>query len=141
MFIGRYYHKLEAKNRASVPAKFREKLGNNGVITKGLDGCLFLFDQETWNTKMNEISQLSQTKRAHRDYVRFLTNDAQEIEIDGQGRLLITDELKVRGQLVKDIVFVGSYDHVEIWDQKTYHEYVDKLESEIESQVETIEMS
>lgn len=141
MFIGRYYHKLESKNRSSVPAKFREKLGNSGVITKGLDGCLYIFDQESWNKKISEIQKLAQTKKAHRDYIRFLTNDAQELEIDNQGRLLITEELRIGANLEKDVVFVGSFDHIEVWDQKRYHEYVEKLDAGIETQVETIEMS
>ncbi len=140
MYIGRYYHRIESKGRVSIPAKFRKSLEQAGVITKGLDTCLAIYDQEQWEKKIAEVENLPQTKKAHRDYIRFLSNDAQELEIDTQGRILITEELKSLAKLEKEVVIVGSMDHIEIWDREKYHEYVKKLETEIESEVENIEL-
>ncbi len=137
-FIGRYYHRLEAKGRVSLPVKFRERLQTGSVLTRGLDGCLAIFDQVTWGKKLSEIENLSQTKKAHRDYIRFVANDAVELEIDGQGRIRIEENLQELGHLQKDVVIVGSLDHIEIWDKETYHNYLDNLEKNIESTVEQI---
>lgn len=139
MYIGRYYHRLETKGRVSLPVKFRDSLANGAVITRGLDGCLAIFDQEKWKTKLAEIENLSQTKKANRDYIRFVTNDAQELEIDGQGRIRIEESLQTRANLSKEVVFVGTLDHVEIWDRETYHTYSEQIEKTIEEQVEHIE--
>ncbi len=139
MYIGRYYHRLESKGRVSLPVKFREKIQTGSIITRGLDGCLAIYDQETWESKLVGIKQLSQTKKANRDYIRYMTNDAQELELDGQGRIRIEETLQERGNLTKDIVFVGSLDHIEVWDKATYHTYIESVDATIESQVENIE--
>ncbi|HSW89740.1 MAG TPA: division/cell wall cluster transcriptional repressor MraZ [Patescibacteria group bacterium] len=139
MYIGRYYHRLEAKNRMSLPASFRKILGESGVITRGLDGCLNIFDGEHWQKQIEKIQNLSETKKANREYMRHVTNDAVEIDIDGQGRILISEDLKEAAGLVKEIVCVGSLTHIEIWDRDRYAAYVDKTEKVIEDTVETIE--
>lgn len=138
MFIGKYYHRLESKGRVSLPVKFRDAFASGAVITRGLDGCLAIFDQEKWKQTTSEIENLIQTKKANRDYVRFITNDAQELEIDGQGRIRIDESLQERAKLSKEIVFVGTLDHVEVWDRETYHTYSETLEKTIEEQVEKI---
>lgn len=139
MYVGRYYHRLETKGRVSLPVKFREKLLVGAIITRGLDGCLAIFDQEMWKKKLHEIENLSQTKKVNRDYVRFVTNDANELEIDGQGRIRIDEQLQQRAKLQKEVVFVGSLDHIEIWDKQTYATYMESVESTIEEDVENIE--
>lgn len=131
---------MEAKNRVSLPAKFREKLGGNGVITRGLDGCLFIFDEKGWKKQIAQVENLVQTKKANRDYVRHLSNDAQEIEIDGQGRMRVSEDLKHMANLEKEVVFVGSVDHIEVWDRETYHEYMSTVEEHIEDTAESIEV-
>lgn len=140
MYIGRYYHRLEAKGRVSLPVKFREKLRSGGVITKELDGCLAIFDQESWSKKIQAIENLSFAKLAHRNYIRFLTNDAQELEIDGQGRIRIDEGLLERAGLTKEVVIVGTRDHVEVWDQAKYHEYMSHVEDGIEESAEGIDL-
>ncbi|MEP7167652.1 MAG: division/cell wall cluster transcriptional repressor MraZ [Candidatus Woesebacteria bacterium] len=140
MYYGRYYHKLESKGRVSLPAKFREKLSEGAILTRGLDGCLAIFDEELWQKKLTEASQLAQTKKSHREYVRFLTNDAIELEIDQLGRIKIADELKNLVGIEKNVVFVGSLDHIEIWDQEKYHNYIEAVGNRIEETVEQIDV-
>lgn len=139
MYIGKYYHRIDEKNRVSFPTKLREHLSPNAIITRGLDGCLSIFDQETWEKRLAQLSALAQTKKANREYVRFLTNDATVVEVDGQGRLRLSEELKSIGGLEKDVVFVGSLDHIEIWDQSRYHNYMEHVRDSIEDVIEGIE--
>jgi MraZ protein len=63
MYIGTYYHTIEAKGRIAVPAKFREELGVNPILTRGLDGCLFLYSQETWKAFITTLEDSTVTKR------------------------------------------------------------------------------
>jgi MraZ protein len=140
MYYGRYYHKVESKGRVSLPVKFREKLGDGAILTRGLDGCLTIYDEKLWQKKLEEAGLLAQTKKSHREYVRFLTNDAQEVEIDQLGRIKIADELKNLAGIEKNVVFVGSLDHIEIWDQEKYHTYIDAVSNRIEETVEEIEV-
>ncbi len=128
MYTGRYYHKLDDKNRFSLPASFRKNLGKMCVITKGLDGCLFVFDTAKWTKTLGDVSNLEFTKRTNRDFVRLLTNQAEEVQIDTHGRALLSGHLKEQASLQRDIVIVGSLDRVEIWDQTTYHEYIKRIE-------------
>lgn len=138
MYIGRYYHTLEKTNRVSLPAAFRATFGERGILTRGLDGALNLFDSATWNKKMSEYETLAQHKKNNRDFVRLMTNDAVEVEIDSHGRLLIPDYLKQSSSLEKSVVMVGSLDHIEVWDQTTYHTYIDTLAKRAEDVSEAI---
>lgn len=81
MFIGRYYHTIEEKGRVSLPKTFREQ-EKQWVITRGLDGGVFLFPHQNYQEQVQTLSQLGFTKKAHRDFVRLLTNDAEEVEAD-----------------------------------------------------------
>lgn len=138
MYIGRYYHKIDEKNRFSLPASFRKSIGKKAVITKGLDGCLFIFDDQTWSRTLQDAARLEYTKKNNRDFVRLLTNEAEEIDVDSHGRVLISSQLKEQAQLGKEIVVVGSLDRVEVWDQTHYHEYLKRIESRAETIAENI---
>ena len=138
MFIGRYYHRLEEKGRVSLPKAFRET-GSDWIITRGLDGGLFLFKPETFEKQVQELSERTFTKKRHRDFVRYLVNDARQVSIDKQGRVLLPDYLTQFANLTKEVVIVGSYQYIEIWDQETYHTYLDTLEESAEKLAEEIE--
>ena len=131
MFIGKFYHHLEEKGRLSLPKKFRE-LEENWIITRGLDGCLFLIVEDNFAESLRKIGQRSFTKKANRDLIRLMTNEAQELSVDKNGRVNLPDYLIKFANLEKEVVVVGSLDHLEIWDQNKYHHYVDQLENQAE---------
>jgi MraZ protein len=126
-FIGRFYHALEQKGRLSIPASFRSDLGSPAILTAGLEESLFLLHQDSWHTIMNQASQLSVTKKSHRDWTRYIANNASLVDIDSQGRILIPDHLRDIAHLTKNVVVVGSFDRIEIWNQSTYHSYHESL--------------
>lgn len=132
MFIGKYYHHLEATGRLSLPKNFRSE-DQHWIVTRGLDGCLFLLKETNFIEELNKIKQGSFTKKANRDLIRLMTNEAQAINVDGNGRVNLPDYLIEFAQLKKEVVVVGNLDHLEIWDQAKYHLYVDQLESSAES--------
>ena len=137
MFIGRYYHTIEEKGRVSLPKSFRER-EKQWVITRGLDGGLFLFPQASFQQQVEALNQLGFTKKAHRDFVRLLTNDADAVEADSQGRITIPEYLRATAQPTKNVVIIGSFERVEIWDVDKYHAYLDTIADKAEEIAEQI---
>lgn len=136
MFIGTYYHTLEDQNRIAVPKSFRNELTSGSVITKGLDGCLFIFTSESWNKLVEKLQTLPLTSKPARDFLRLLTYNAVPLNTDKLGRTHLSENLITLAGIKKDVVFAGALTRVEIWDKSAYHAYVDGLtssESELES--------
>ncbi len=136
MFIGTYYHTLEDQNRLSVPKTFRNEFTPGSIITKGLDGCLFIFTGESWNKLVEKLQSLPLTSKPARDFLRLLTYNATPLDTDKLGRTHLPQNLIDLAGIKKDVVFAGALTRVEIWDKSTYHAYVDGLassESELES--------
>lgn len=138
MFIGRYYHQLEEKGRVSLPKKFRSQ-GSAFVITRGLDGGLFVYPTEEWQRTIETLTTKAETKKKNRDYLRLMTNDAQEIETDSLGRITIPEYLRSFAHLTKEVVIIGSFSKIEIWDVTTYHKYIETIESQAEEIAENLE--
>ena len=143
MFIGRYYHRVEAKGRLAVPQSYRDQLASGGVITAGLDGCLFLFPNSYWQKLSKKLASLPLTQIAARNFVRLMAESAVELNLDSQGRTLIPDYLREQAQIKKQVVVAGALTRVEIWDQDTYHRHLDLIArqvSETDLNMEAIEL-
>lgn len=134
MFIGRYYHTIEAKGRLAIPVSFREELRSGGVITWGLDGCLFLFPDLYWQKLSEKLASLPLTSTPARKLVRHLAQSASPLDLDGQGRTLIPEYLRQQAQLKKQVVVAGALTRVEIWDRDLYHEHLDLIAQEISTE-------
>lgn len=121
MFMGEYNHTIDAKSRLIIPSKFREILGDEFVVTKGLDGCLFVFDNTEWTAFEEKLQKLpSLTNPDVRKFVRFFMAGAITVEVDKQGRILIPTGLKDFAALEKDAVLIGVGSRVEIWSKERY---------------------
>ncbi len=115
MFIGEYRHSLDEKGRVIVPVKYREKLGETFILTKGLDGCLFIYPFSEWTLFEQKLKQLPLTNTQARKFVRFFLSGAIECSTDKQGRILIPNNLRVYSEIEKDIVFIGMSTRIEVW--------------------------
>ncbi len=120
MFMGEYSHTIDAKGRLIVPAKFREKLGDEFVVTKGLDGCLFVYPLEEWANIEQAFRKVPLTNKKARDFVRFFFAGAASCEVDKQGRILLPASLRAYAGLNKEIVSAGVLNRVEIWDKEKW---------------------
>ena len=123
MFMSEYQHNIDAKGRLFIPARFREGLGDSFVITKGLDGCLFVYTREEWNALEQKMKSLSFTKGSARAFLRFFFSGAAECEVDKQGRVLIPGNLREYAGLEKDTVIIGVSTRAEIWSKVRWDEY------------------
>ena len=138
MFIGEYYHNLDAKGRIIIPAKFRDELNGTFILTRGLDGCLTIYSTEKWEKIFEEINKLPETKKATRQYIRMLTANACECTLDNQGRILIPSNLSNSVNITKECVVVGANSHVEIWDKATWTAYMDDASENFEDIAESL---
>ena len=142
MLIGEYIHKIDEKNRVSMPVKFRKELGKKIVITPGLDQCLFVFTMKEWAKVSKRLSDsekdLSFLKSDKRSFNRFMFGRAAEVDIDSIGRILIPDFLKERIKLVDMVAIVGVEDRVEIWNDKVWSNYKESIEKDADQLAEKL---
>ncbi|MBO5292711.1 MAG: division/cell wall cluster transcriptional repressor MraZ [Lachnospiraceae bacterium] len=120
MFMGEYNHTVDAKGRLIIPSKFRESLGETFVVTKGMDGCLFVYDNQEWKLFEEKLKTLPLTNKEARKFVRFFLAGAAEVEVDKQGRILLPLGLREYAGLEKDVVLIGVGGRVEIWSRERY---------------------
>ena len=115
MFMGEYNHTIDTKGRLIIPSKFREVLGDDFVVTKGLDGCLFVYDNTEWSAFEEKLKALPLMNKESRKFVRFFLAGAASVEVDKQGRILLPAVLRDFAGITKDAVLVGVGNRVEIW--------------------------
>ena len=124
MLSGEYRHNIDLKGRVIIPSKIRYEMGNSIVITRGLDGCLFGYNEKTWENIMQKLSTLPYTKSDVRKYTRFMTSGAITLEFDKQGRINIPNYLNQYASLEKEVVIVGVIDRIEIWSCDKWEEFM-----------------
>ncbi|MBU5254635.1 division/cell wall cluster transcriptional repressor MraZ [Tissierella praeacuta] len=123
MFIGEYQHTLDTKGRIIIPSKFREELGEEFVMTKGLDNCLFVYPKEEWIILEEKLKTLPLTNRDARAFIRFFFSGASEGSLDKQGRVLIPANLREHSKLDKEAVVIGVSTRMEIWSKEEWDDY------------------
>ncbi|MCI8515017.1 MAG: division/cell wall cluster transcriptional repressor MraZ [Lachnospiraceae bacterium] len=122
MFMGEYDHTIDGKGRLIVPAKFRDQLGDEFVVTKGLDGCLFIYDNTEWAKLEEKIINLPLSNQNARKFSRLLLAGATLCEVDKQGRILLPAVLRKHANLEKDVALVGVGSRIEIWNKTAWDE-------------------
>ncbi|MDD5085956.1 MAG: division/cell wall cluster transcriptional repressor MraZ [Candidatus Omnitrophica bacterium] len=127
MFYGEYVHGLDKKDRAIIPAKFREIFKENFVekfyVTRGLDKCLFVFTEAEWKNQERKFKEMPFTKSEARRFNRLYFSGACDVVCDKQGRILIPQYLKDYAGIQKNIVIVGVSDRIEIWAKEKWDEF------------------
>lgn len=122
MFIGTYYHTIDTKGRLIIPAKLRDELGEQFVVTRGLDGCLSIYAMDEWEALAAKIHALPLTSQKARQFSRFILAGAAECELDKMGRILLPQVLRQAAGLDKEVVLIGVGSRVEIWDRDKWTE-------------------
>lgn len=129
-FIGEYSHTIDGKGRVIIPAKFREALGEQFVLTQGLDECLTIYPLAEWEHFQEQLNTLPRTNKAARDFRRFFIAKATMCELDKQGRILITSGLREYAKLEKDVVITGNDSSIEIWRKEKWDEICGDMDME-----------
>jgi MraZ protein len=138
MLLGEYRHSLDNKGRMAIPAKFRDKLTQGAIITRGIDNCLFVFAPAEWEVLAQKLIALPMVQANSRAFVRLMLAGAMDVALDNQGRILIPDYLRKYAGLKKETVVAGLYNRMEIWDETTWQSYKTKTESSSEEIAEQL---
>lgn len=138
MLIGEYTHTLDEKKRLSLPVRFRSELGKKLVVTRGLEGCLFVYSQKEWASIAKRLGELGMGQANMRGFTRFMLAGASEVDVDTAGRMLIPDFLRDFAGLKTKVVFAGLQSRVEIWNEKAWDSYTTRIEKEADMLAERL---
>ena len=132
----------DTKGRVVVPSKFRDELGNQVVVTKGLgEQCLYAFSRESWEKVVNKLEELPMTNMKVRNFNRFFLAGANNLEADKLGRVLVSSALREYALLDKEVVWVGVGNRMEIWDVDKWKENSDKFTADSNDGIDMEELS
>ena len=121
MFLGEYHHNIDEKGRLIIPSKYRDEIGNSFVVTKGLDGCLYVYSMVEWEKITNKLKKLPFTRKDARTFTRFFLSGATECEFDKQGRINLANSLIEYADLKKECLVIGVNDRLEIWSLEKFN--------------------
>lgn len=119
MLMGEYHHSIDDKGRLTIPSKVRDELGTNFIVTRGLDGCLYIYSEAEWQNVIAKYKELPNIKDA-RNFMRFFLSGAINGEFDKQGRVKLSLPLIKYAKLKKECVIIGVNDHLEVWDKESW---------------------
>jgi MraZ protein len=124
VFRGRYGHAIDGKGRVSLPARFREALANSKeemlVATTSDEPCLQAYALGAWKEFEEKLGQRGQFNPSIRRLTRHYVGNAQDLPIDGMGRVLIPPQLREYAGLEKEVVFIGQPRFIEIWSKERW---------------------
>ena len=138
MFMGEFHHNIDDKARIVMPSKFRFELGENFIVTRGLDECLFIYSNKEWNNLVDKLKTLSFTKKDVRAFMRFFLSGAVECSFDKQGRITLPSTLVSYANLEKECVIIVVNDRLEVWNEKTFNKYIELKQDEISNLAENL---
>lgn len=135
MFLGEYRHTLDEKGRVVLPSKFRDRLAEGLVITKGQERCLYVFPLDRWEEEVERMNRLPRTDRRTRNFARAYFAGADQQKPDRQGRVQIPQNLRSYAALEREVTVVGVADRIEVWDDANWQrlsEEADQYYADIE---------
>ena len=134
MFLGRFEHSVDNKGRVAVPARFRDKLSGELIITRGNDRCHYHFTHEAWEPLAAKLNALPTGDADARNLRRAVFSAAEPVEMDKQGRMMIPSHLLQYSGITNNVAILGLGSYIEIWDQQAWL----TLDSNIEKNVDVI---
>ena len=127
MFYGEYYHTVDRKGRLILPARFRDICKEHGIekffITRGLDKCIFMFNEEEWRVQEQRFKSMPFTKQESRNFNRMFFSGASDVSPDRQGRFIVPQYLKDYANIKRDVILIGISNRIEIWNSTTWKEF------------------
>ncbi len=129
MFTGTYYNSIDSKYRMIIPNKLRESLGGRCMISKGYDECLYIYSMDGWQELYERVRNNKQSDAKVRMFLRSVFSNADECQLDAQGRIIIPPHLREYAGIQKNLVTLGVMDKIEVWSAEAY-EKLDKFDFE-----------
>ena len=125
-------HKLDAKSRVAIPSHMRSRLGEEFVASLGLGDFISLYPQDQWEELLNKVQNSKLTTEKKKKISMYLVSSADKVNLDSQGRLLISERLKDKVALAgeKEAVVFGYINHIEIWNKAKFEDQVASVDRE-----------
>lgn len=140
LFIGEYQYNLDDKGRLFIPTDFRNVLRDKLIVSRGIEACLFIYAQEDWSHLVDKISNLSFTKKSHREFSRMFLSGAFLKDIDSKGRINIDSNLLTYAGLTKECIIIGVGNRIEIWDKEKWNSYYEDHQPVLDQISEEIDL-
>ena len=132
MFLGEYQPNITEGSRIALPKKLRDQIrGEELILSKGFERCIFVYDKEDWVTETQKQVENPITDSRTRDIKRFMFSGATETSIDIQGRIVLPANLKDYAGVDKRTVVIGAGDHVEIWDPEKWSKHSERISNDL----------
>jgi MraZ protein len=134
---GEFRHALDDRGRVAVPARFRGRLAGGATLARWLDRCLGLFPQDEWEDLAGKLRALPLTNPRAREFARFMSSGAVEVELDRQGRVLVPSYLREYAAIESgEVVVVGALNRLELWSPARWTPYRSQIEEQPEALAE-----
>ncbi len=141
-FLGSYTYTVDHKGRVNVPVKFRKHIRTDEddtlIITRGLDGCLFVYPIDEWEKIDTRLRELPVTNQNTRIFIRMLSSQAVAVSMDKQGRIALPRQLIELAGIDTEALIVGTLDHFELWSPKAYEKVMNDSGHTYESIAESL---
>ena len=131
--LGEHHYQMDPKGRISLPGKFREALRAGAHLTLGQEGCLYAFPQEDWEREKQRVEERALANPTSRGYTRVFFGNAERVDLDTQGRLVVPRRLREKAGLARDVAVVGVSDRLEIWSRPEWERYMAEQEASYRS--------
>lgn len=131
MLYGRFEHNIDAKGRIFIPVKLREKLGSTFIAAAVLDRCVSLYSTEEWESLLEKLASgpMAETRKL----LRRVTESAEDVTLDAQGRILLNKSLIAHAGLERPALIIGAGRRAEIWNPAVYEaDMADMTDEKIE---------
>ena len=138
MLIGEYHHNIDEKGRLIIPSKFRDEIGKEFIVTRGLDGCLFIYAKKEWEKIVSKLQTLPFTKKDARTFNRFFLSSATVCEFDRQGRINIPSNLINYANIQKECTIIGVNDRLEVWASDKFGALIEENTAAIDEVAENL---
>lgn len=132
MLLGEFHHNIDDKGRLVIPTKFRDELGSDFVLARGIEKCLYVYSTSEWEKLVSKLNTLPFTKKDARTFTRFFFSGAAVCEFDKNGRINITSPLVSYADLNKECIIIGVNDHLEIWSKEAFDEFMNVNSEKVE---------
>lgn len=130
MFLGEYNHTIDDKGRLTIPAKFRGLLAPGLVVTRGFDQNLMMFPMDSWQDLAKRISERPLSDEDTRAFRRRVFSGAVDLVPDKQGRILLPPYLREFAGINGEVMLVGMFNYLEVWNATAWAAVREKVESE-----------
>ena len=137
MFMGEYHHTIDSKGRLIIPSKIRDDLGNSFFMTRGLEGCLYVYPKSNWKNIIAKYKEIPDTKDK-RYFMRIFLSGATNCELDSQGRVNIPTPLLDYAKLEKECLIIGVDDRLEIWSKDEWDIFINTNENKLSDLADTL---